>query len=110
MKQSTKRILAWIMIVILVLMYVSTLVFALIRAPWAVDAFRVSVVATILLPIMFYLIIFFTRILTPARPGILTIGEPQDAIDRAREAYSGAVSDGDDAAQEAPESAGSEEE
>ena len=67
MKPKTKRIRAWILIVILVLMYVSTLVFALLDTKWAASAFRSSIVSTILLPIMFYLIIFFTRLLTPAQ-------------------------------------------
>ena len=62
MKQKTKRIMAWILIVILVLMYVSTLVFALLDTKWAASAFRISIVSTILLPFMFYLIIFFTRL------------------------------------------------
>ena len=66
MKKRTKQIMAWILIVILVLMYLSTLVFALIDTKWAAGAFRISIVSTILLPIMFYLIIFFTRLLTPA--------------------------------------------
>ena len=65
MKPRTKQIMAWIIIAVLVLMYVSTLVFALLDTPWAKDAFRVAIVSTILLPIMFYLIIFFTKMLTP---------------------------------------------
>ena len=36
MKPKTKRIMAWILIVILVLMYVSTLVFALLKTIWGV--------------------------------------------------------------------------
>ena len=75
MKRRTKQIMAWIIIAILVLMYLSTLVFALIDAPWATSAFRVSVVSTLLLPIMFYLIIFFTKMLTPARGDIVDGGE-----------------------------------
>ena len=67
MKPKTKRIMAWILIVSLVLMYVSTLVFALLKTKWAANAFRISIASTILLPIMFYLIIFFTRLLTPAK-------------------------------------------
>lgn len=67
MKPKTKRIMAWILIVILVLMYVSTLVFALLKTKWAANAFRISIASTILLPIMFYLIIFFTRLLTPTK-------------------------------------------
>lgn len=75
--------MAWIIIAILVLMYVSTLVFALIDAPWATDTFRVSIVSTILLPIMLYLIIFFTKMLTPAR-GDIVDGKP-DAAEAERE-------------------------
>ena len=67
MKKKTKQIMAWIIIVILVLLYVSTLVFALIRAPWAKRAFGIAIANTILLPILFYLIVFFTRLLTPAQ-------------------------------------------
>ncbi len=81
MKDRTKRIMAWIIIVILVLLYLSTLVFALIDAPWAGRAFGIAVANTILLPILFYLIIFFTRLVTPGQmPGELPKGEDeQDA-------------------------------
>ena len=67
MKPKTKRIMAWIIIAILLLMYILTLVFALLRTSWWQDAFRVAVVTTILLPICFYLIIFFTKMLTPGK-------------------------------------------
>lgn len=66
MKGRTKRIMAWIIIVILVLLYLSTLVFALIDAPWAGRAFGIAIANTILLPILFYLIICFTKLMTPA--------------------------------------------
>ena len=59
--------MAWIIIVILVLLYLSTLVFALIDAPWASRAFGIAIANTILLPILFYLIVFFTRLITPAQ-------------------------------------------
>lgn len=79
MKQKTKRTMAWILIVILVLMYVSTLVFALLDTKWAASAFRISIASTILLPIMFYLIIFFTRLLTPARMPEMPAGSEEAA-------------------------------
>ena len=76
MKQRTKQIMAWIIIAILVLMYIMTLVFALLKTSWWQDAFRVAVVTTILLPICFYLIIFFTRMLTPGKTP--DVAAPQD--------------------------------
>ena len=77
MKQRTKQIMAWIIIAVLVLMYILTLVFALLKTSWWRDAFRVAVVTTILLPICFYLIIFFTRMLTPGKTPDIPV--PEDA-------------------------------
>ena len=79
MKQRTKQIMAWIIIAILVLMYIMTLVFALLKTSWWQDAFRVAVVTTILLPICFYLIIFFTRMLTPGKTP--DVSAPKDTQD-----------------------------
>ena len=71
--------MAWIIIGILLLMYVLTLVFALLRTSWWQDAFRVAVVTTILLPICFYLIIFFTKMLTPG--GTPEVPDPEASED-----------------------------
>lgn len=52
--KKTKRILALTGVVILALLYLSTLFFALIDSPWANDCLKASVGATILVPIMLY--------------------------------------------------------
>ncbi len=53
MKKS-KRVLALIGVILLVLLYVSTLVFALIDHPAANDLLKAAVAATILVPVILY--------------------------------------------------------
>lgn len=52
--KKTKRVLALIGVVLLVLLYVSTLVFALIDHPAANDLLTAAVAATILVPVILY--------------------------------------------------------
>lgn len=52
--KKTKRILALTGAVLLALLYVSTLVFALMKSPRWFDLFRAAVAATILLPVLLY--------------------------------------------------------
>lgn len=62
MKKS-KRFLALAGVIILVALYAATLVFALIDNPWAYDLFRLSIGATIILPVLLYAIILIARVL-----------------------------------------------
>lgn len=52
--KKTKRILALTGVILLVLLYTSTLIFALIDSPWAMTCLKASVGATILLPVLLY--------------------------------------------------------
>ena len=62
MKKPTKRqIFAWIGIVILVAMYASTMVFALMKSPNAKALLMASIYCTIAVPVILYGIILITR-------------------------------------------------
>ena len=61
MKKS-KRILALAGAVILIALYISTLIFALIDHPAATDLLKASVAATILLPVLMYAFILVYRL------------------------------------------------
>lgn len=64
MKKST-RIFALLSAILLVLLYLSTLVFALIDHPLAADCLKVSVAATILLPVILYGFVIIHRLSKP---------------------------------------------
>lgn len=49
-----KRILALIGVFLLLAMYVSTMVFALIDSPWAAKMFWISLYCTIVIPVIIY--------------------------------------------------------
>ena len=57
-----KRILALIGAILLVLLYLSTLIFALIDSPRANDLLAASVAATILVPVLLYGFLLFCRL------------------------------------------------
>lgn len=57
--KKTKRILALVIVVLLVLLYLSTLVFALLDAPVFTSLLKASVAATILLPVLLYGFLLF---------------------------------------------------
>lgn len=61
--KKTKRILALTGVVLLVLLYVSTLIFALIDSPWAYDMFKISLGTTIILPVLLYVYNLMYRLL-----------------------------------------------
>ncbi|SHK47464.1 hypothetical protein [Hespellia stercorisuis] len=52
--KKTKRILALIGALLLAGMYISTLIFAFIGSPAAVDLLKISVACTIFLPVLLY--------------------------------------------------------
>ncbi len=49
-----KRILAWIAIILLVMLYVATLICALINSPLSMRLFGASVALTILIPVLIF--------------------------------------------------------
>lgn len=61
MKKS-KRIFALISAFLLILLYLSTLIFALIDSPLTNDLLIVSVAATIILPVLLYGLILFGKL------------------------------------------------
>lgn len=54
MKHSLKKILAICGVVLLLVLYGSTLVFALLKKPWAYSCLQASVFATIVIPVILY--------------------------------------------------------
>lgn len=58
-----KRIFALIGVILLAALYLCTLIFALIDSPWAYDLFKMSVGATILLPVVLYAMILTAKLL-----------------------------------------------
>lgn len=63
MKKS-KRILALAGVILLVAMYVSTLVFALIDSELAIGLFKASIACTIFIPVFLYAVILIQRLIT----------------------------------------------
>ena len=61
-KTSAKQILAIIAIVILVGLYLSTLVFALMSSPIADTLLKMSLLSTLGVPIVLYLLLMFFRL------------------------------------------------
>lgn len=60
--KTLKRILALLGAILLIALYISTLVFALLDNPLFSDLLKVSVAATIFLPVMLYACILFLRL------------------------------------------------
>ena len=60
-----KRILAWIAIVLLAGLYITTAVMAVLVTPNTIRMFRTSIMATIIIPIMIYVIMFIYRLIHP---------------------------------------------
>lgn len=60
--KKAKRILALIGVIFLVAMYLSTLIFSLIDSPLASDLLKCSVAATILVPVVLYGFVLFSRL------------------------------------------------
>lgn len=61
--KKLKRILALIGVILLAALYLCTLIFALIDSPLAYDLFKMSVGATIILPVLLYAMALLTKIL-----------------------------------------------
>ncbi|MBR5931400.1 MAG: hypothetical protein IKZ95_05165, partial [Lachnospiraceae bacterium] len=58
-----KKILAWIAIVLLVLLYLATLICVLINSPLSMSLFKASVALTIIIPVLIYGILLIRRVL-----------------------------------------------
>ena len=58
-----KRILALITVVILVVLYAATLVFALIDSPWAFSMFKACIGMTVILPGLLYIYFWIYKVL-----------------------------------------------
>ena len=57
-----KRFLALLGVILLILLYLSTLIFALMDSELATGLFKVSVAGTILIPVLLYGILLFRRL------------------------------------------------
>ena len=64
-KMQAKRILAIVAIVLLVGMYITSLVLAIIHSPAALNFLKISLGATLIVPIILYFIMMFLKLSTP---------------------------------------------
>ena len=62
MKRRLKRIFAILAAILLAGMYLSTLIFALLDAPWAGACLRASIFATSAIPVALYAFLLVTRL------------------------------------------------
>lgn len=77
MKKTGKRVFAWIGIVLLVLMYIVLLVSALLKVPYWDKLFSVTLIVTILLPIVLWVNIYlYDRIIGKNKKDD---GEPEES-------------------------------
>lgn len=60
--KTLKRIMALLGAILLTALYISTLVFALLDSPLFSDLLKISIAATIFLPVMLYACILFLRL------------------------------------------------
>ena len=60
--KNFKRLIALLGVILLVLLYLSTLIFALLDSELATGLFKVSVVGTIIIPVLLYGILLFYRL------------------------------------------------
>lgn len=61
--KKMKRILALITVVILVVLYAATLVFAMIDSPWAFSMFKACIGMTVVLPVLLYIYFWIYKVL-----------------------------------------------
>ena len=79
--KKVRRILAILGIVVLVALYICTLVSALFDSVATMGFFKASVAMTILVPVMLYAMIMFTRVLKPD----VIVEEFEDEVDEFEE-------------------------
>ena len=58
-----KRILALLTVIILTVLYVATLIFALIDSPWAFSMFKACIGMTVILPVLLYIYFWIYKVL-----------------------------------------------
>ncbi|MDO4633839.1 MAG: hypothetical protein Q4B01_08300 [Eubacteriales bacterium] len=58
-----KRIFAWICIIFLVALYIADLVFALMNSDYAADLLKISLYATVVIPVLMYAVLTISRVL-----------------------------------------------
>lgn len=63
--KTLKRIFAFLSAVLLILLYAASLVFSLLGTPAASDLLKVSIAATIILPVLLYALTLFVRLSDP---------------------------------------------
>ena len=61
-KITARQVLAFVGIGLLVALYLITLIFALIQAPWAKNLLIISLVATFVIPVIIYIITMFYKL------------------------------------------------
>lgn len=61
--KKMKRLLALITVVMLVLLYAATLIFALIDSPWAFSMFKACIGMTVILPALLYIYFWIYKVL-----------------------------------------------
>lgn len=61
--KKMKRFLALITVIILVLLYAATLIFALIDSPWAFSMFKACIGMTVILPALLYIYFWIYKVL-----------------------------------------------
>lgn len=64
-KLPTRRILAILGIVLLIGLYLTSLVLSLIHSPQALNFLKISLAATVIIPIILYFILMFMKIAKP---------------------------------------------
>lgn len=64
--KKVKRIMAWVGIIVLLGMYLTTLIMALLATPATGTMFIACIVATIMVPILFYFIQFIYHLIFPS--------------------------------------------
>lgn len=75
---KVKRILALTGALLLVCLYISTLIFALIGSPVSADLFKASLAATIIIPVLLYGYILTARVLAGKGADRETNGQSSD--------------------------------
>ena len=64
---KAKRILAMAGVILLVGLYLITLIFALIKSPWAFDCLKISIGLTILIPVFLWICVVMANYITERR-------------------------------------------
>lgn len=77
-----KRIMAWIAIVLLIGMYIVTAVMAFMATPGSFHMFQTSLAATIMVPVMIYVVLFLYRLIHPEKDAENSVSREQEREER----------------------------